>query len=170
MLKDKRILVGFGVFIVLLVLGGGYYFLSQSSQKPVTKARSTYTIGKVSPQEIGLSIEMGSDASCLANKKNNQVKFTLDKGGEYKSVVGVFSYEADVSAQDRAEGAGDKITQSVEVDKDVNGDKVDSGFKLMGSCSKNVCRCDTGVSSVDLVLKLTKKDGSVYQSEKSLSF
>lgn len=169
MLKDKKVLIGI-VIAVIIVLGAAYMLFgkkSNSSLEPTPEAQDQ-TVQSLSPEDIGLKMEAGSDASCLVTKKNNQVKFIVEKASDIKNVVGDISYEADVPASEKVEGGNDRVVQSLEVEKEAKNGKIDSGFKLMGTCSKNVCRCDTGVKSIDLILKITKTDGKIYEAKDTL--
>lgn len=171
MLKDKKVIGGI-VIVVLLLLGGAFMLLGKrtSSNNVPTTPTMDVQVEKISPEELGLKMEVGSDTSCLVTRKNNQVKFTIDKASDIKNVIADLSYEADVPAAERLEGGNDRVVQSLEVEKSPSGGKIDSGFKLLGTCSKNVCRCDTGVSAVDIILKITKTDGKIFEAKDTLKF
>lgn len=118
-----------------------------------------YLLGKhhSSPQ---LSMEIGSFKTCQVNPKNNQVKFTIANASDIKHVSWIFSYSSDIPPSEQVEGATGKINQSLGGEKSVNSSSFGSGYELMGTCSKGICRCDIGVSSVNLDATVTYKDGS----------
>lgn len=165
MMKDKRILGGVigGVVIIVLVVvmmlmrGGnpGAPTLSSSQNE-------TTPVAKLSPEDIGLEMVLAPD------KKH--IKFTANKLTDIKKLEWEFSYDSDVpKTADFPDSAGQKITQSFSGQADITSQTYESTFRELGTCSKNICRFDTGVSSVNLLVKVTKSDGKLYQVNDTLS-
>ena len=146
MLKNRSLLIGISVAAILLVLGGGYFlFLRKAPGTAQVNQTDNQDAGpvKLSPGDIGLTLSASPD--------KKKVKFAISKLDGIKGVEYQVTYEADSTAQEIAEG-GDK-----RVDRGITGaSKLDSSSSSyespwldLGSCSKNVCRYDTGIKSVD---------------------
>lgn len=158
-MKHKNFII-LGVVFLLILFVGGYFLLGNKTQpklKEETRSVEEEVI-TLKPEEIGLQI-MAS-----ANKK--QVKFIINKLNGIQSIEYELSYEADAVSGDeqrisRGIAGEDVIKPGMK--------KYESKFLDLGSCSSGTCRYDTGVESVNLLLKLTKDDGKVYQVEDSLS-
>jgi hypothetical protein len=150
-MKSKPVLLGLLV-LVLLLIGGGYFFLSNRSAEPVEEEDAIVEeeLESLSPEEIGLEMTASS------NKK--QVKFVINKP---EGITGV-EYELTYTAGD---GQQRGVIGMVE---DISGDTIESKFLDLGSCSSGTCKYDTGVETVNLLLKVTKEDEKTYQVEDSL--
>lgn len=144
---------------------GGYMLLGNKSTKTADDAGlsgpALDDAIKLSPSEVGLEL------TATANKK--QVKFTLTKAVGVKKVEYELSYEAD-SAGGKDDESGGRITRGVAGEDVIDSDQTTYESKLLdlGSCSSGTCRYDKGVTSVHLLLKLTKSDGKIYQVEQDL--
>lgn len=162
-MKDKRFLIVGVVILILVMLGGGYFFLNSrgadSDAEEVSEFEEDYP--ELSPEEIGLEIE--------ANSNGKQVRFTIGEAGDIESIEYDLSYEADLSGAEAAEGGEGRIQRGVTGEDRVDGETYTSEWLDLGSCSSGTCRYDTGIEEVTLVIKLTKKDGSIYQVEDSLT-
>lgn len=157
-MKQKKFII-LGIFFLLILVVGGYFLLGNKSQQEPEETRSVEEeVINLKPEDIGLKIVSS------ANKK--QVKFIIDKLNGIQSIEYELFYEADgVSGDEQriSRGiAGEDVIQP-------GMKKYESKFLDLGSCSSGTCRYDTGVESVNLLLKLTKGDGKVYQVEDSLS-
>jgi hypothetical protein len=150
-MKSKPVLLGLLV-LVLLLIGGGYFFLSNRSAEPAEEEDAIVEeeLESLSPEEIGLEMTASS------NKK--QVKFVINKP---EGITGV-EYELTYTAGD---GQQRGVIGMVE---DISGDTIESKFLDLGSCSSGTCKYDTGVETVNLLLKVTKEDEKTYQVEDSL--
>lgn len=163
-LKNKPLLIGV-VVLVLLVLGGGFYVLSSNKKAaaPVDTSQDQ-AILDMKPDEIGLSMALTPD--------NKKVKFKADKLDGVAHLEWEFSYDADIPA-DSADGGstdGGKVTQSFGGETDVHGSSYESVFRELGTCSTGgKCRYDTGIDKVDILIKVTKSDGKIYQVKDSIS-
>ena len=155
------------------MLGAGFFVLSNTARKAQDDQQSvpiSDIVPTINPDDLGLKIEAGSDRRCLVNATNNQIRFSIENTQGIKHVDGVVTYDADIPSTEQVEGSSGKVSQQFEIESDVNaGEPFTSKYGLMGTCSKNVCRCDSGVSQVKLILKVTKTDGKIYSSEKTLS-
>jgi len=165
---NKNLLIG-AALVVLLLVGGYFLFANKSTTQTSEENVVDEEIPEISSEELGIDLELGSDRSCLAKSTDNQVRFTMNKTSDIKHVTWVVTYDADIPKSEQVEGASDKVNQSFENESDVSsGEAFTSEYGLMGTCSKNVCRCDTGVENVKFIFKVTKEDGKVYQAEKTL--
>lgn len=158
-------MIGLGVVVIVLIIGGYFLF----SQKPKTKTNSpanmtqdSEMVQKLSPQAIGLTMETSPD--------NKKVRFSVTKASDIKAIEYQIMYEADSTAQEIAEG-GDKRVQRG-ITGDVESSKIGSSYQSdwidLGSCSSGTCRYDKGVTSLQMTLKVTKKDGKTYEVDTSL--
>lgn len=112
------------------------------------------------PEDVGLKL--------VASANKRQVKFSLEKASDIKSIEYELSYEAD-STGGSDEGDGGRITRGVAGEDTLDGDSTyESKYLDLGSCSSGTCRYDKGVTKVHLLLKLTKSDNKVYQVEQDL--
>ncbi len=173
LLQNRKVLILFIVILVLLILAGGFFFLSAkniSSQNAENANSSSgqsqeQMIGTMQPSDIGLQMVLRSDGKAI--------RFTADKLDGIKTLEWNFTYQADIPVADQtADNAGSKVTQEFGSDSPVNVDgksSYASEFRELGTCSSGHCRYDTGITSVDLIMKVTKTDGSVYQIKDSIN-
>ena len=172
-LKNSKVLGGVIVLLVVLILGGGlwYFIAAKSSSNQANQSQEnslggqTQTIGTLSPSDIGLQLVLRSD--------NKAVKFIANKLGGVKSLEWNFTYQADIPLSDQNQyNQGQKVTQEFGSDSPVilNGKtSYESQFRELGTCSSGVCRYDSGVTSVQLEMKVTKLDGSIYKVDDSIN-
>lgn len=150
---NKNLLVGLSLAL-LIVLGSGYYVLFANkptvSEAPPPSPEETVLMLK--PEDIGLTLTARSD--------KRAVKFEIAKSSDISSVEYQVTYTAEGDIPRGAIG-------NIEVE---SGDEmIESNYIDLGTCSSNKCKYDVVVSPVSLLLKITKKDGKVYQVEDSLS-
>lgn len=165
MLKNKNLLIIIGVVILILLSAGGYFlFAGKAPAKPAVTQTQTADTGpqKLNPEDIGLKISASPD--------KQKVKYEIAKLQGIKSVSYELTYEADASQQDISEGSEPRIQRGVTGDADLKSgtSSYTSAWLDLGSCSKNVCKYDKGVKSVNMIFKITKTDNKVYSVEKSL--
>ena len=167
MKNNKNLLIIIAVVVVLLLGVGGYLVFGRKAAAPATtqKQFTEDDAIKIKPSEIGLTMELSPD--------KRKVRFIAAKLDGAKSLERTFDSDADIPPDQRSEGDGNsKVSQafgSLEP-VDVSGkSSYTSEFRELGTCSSGHCRCDTGVEKVNLVLKMTKTDGKVYQVEDSIS-
>lgn len=157
-MQNKNYII-IGVIALLLVGVGGFFFLSNRSGDPVAPVDESLDeeVITLTPEEIGLVLE--------ASANNKQVKFIIGKPEGITELEYELSYEADAAG-----GEDERISRGVAGEDELDGteETYESKFLDLGSCSSGTCRYDTGVTSVNLLLKLTKSDGKVYQVEDSL--
>ncbi len=152
-MKNKKAIIA-AVGIVLLVLSGvGYFILSPKKsslppQAPEPQVVKEETILTLSPEEIGLTL--------TAIESNRKVLMEITKTSGLLSVDYELSY---ISKGDIPRGVLGTI--------DVKSNKPIKHEIVLGTCS-DVCHYDQDVSNIKLILKVTKSDNKVYQSEKTL--
>ena len=165
-MKNKNLVIGIAVVLILVVLGGGYFLFAKksgsSSTQQSTQGQDSMTAQTLDPEAIGLSLTATSD--------KKKVQFKISKLQGIKSIEYELTYQANATAQEKAEGSDAQVQRGITGDAKINsGDSsYDSPALDLGTCSSGTCHYDTGVTSVDLVLKVTKTDGKVYQVEKKL--
>lgn len=172
MMKNRNILIGAIVVLVVVIILGGIFLLAGHNQAASSTASDSsqtgsqeQTVGTLTPADIGLQMVLSPD--------DKKIKFTADKLDGVKTLEWNFTYDADIPASDQtADNAGSKVTQEFGSDQPVNvvgKISYESPFRELGTCSSGHCRYDTGITSVSIVMKVTKTDGNVYQIKDSIS-
>jgi hypothetical protein len=160
MFKNRTVQIVLGVVLALVVLAGGYFFIAGSSANPEDEYMADEVIETLSPDEIGLTI------TAKPNKKS--VKFAIAKMDGIKSIEYQLTYEADSTKEEQSESGETRIQRGITGEvKEASGSSYESPWLDLGSCSKNVCRYDSGVKSVDLTLKIVKSNGKIYEVKKT---
>jgi hypothetical protein len=152
LLKDKRILIA-GVVLILIVAGIGIFlFFNSTSTKQAQNVNETPTqtpqIPTISADSIGLTLKpgIGGKTVLVSISNTNGIKAIdyelsyISKGNIPRGAIGSFDLT--------------KKTVSKEI--------------ILGTCS-DVCHYDTDISNIKIILKITKNDGKVYQSQAFLS-
>lgn len=153
-MKNKNVLIAGWIVVSLVLLGGGYYVFSLSTQKPSPVAAQSEIQEKVVPTVVPK--ELGLILSARADKK--AVKFAIS------NVSGITSVEYEITYV----AAGD-IPRGVIGILEPTAGKLESKYIDLGTCSSGKCKYDAGVTSVKFLLKITKTDGKIYQAEDTLS-
>ncbi|MEK7551563.1 MAG: hypothetical protein AAB532_03105 [Patescibacteria group bacterium] len=151
LLKDRKFqLVGIAV-IAIVVLLAGFIFLKNaktSDQQVNTNILPTeIPIPTISPEELGLTIEEGTPGKT--------VLVTVENIDGITSIEYELSYLAEGSLPRGA--IGQINLKKTPASKDIT----------LGTCS-DVCHYDKEISDIKVVLKITKDDGSVFQSTATL--
>ncbi|MDO8639854.1 MAG: hypothetical protein Q7R53_02915 [bacterium] len=152
-MKNKNIFIGISVLFLIILVVGGYYVLS-AQKKPASiepEVTQQEVIPTIMPDELGLIL--------MARSDKKAIKFEITNISGITSVDYEINYLAKGSIPRGAIG-------HVEVKSDQN--KISTNYIELGSCSSGKCKYDEGVTSVKLLLKITKSDGKVFQAEKSL--
>lgn len=162
MFKNKNVQTGLIIFLVIAILGGGYFFVagkSKTKKEPVA-TQTQDVITSLTAEALGLSMEMSPD--------NKKVRIIIDNAKDIKIIEYQITYEADATAQELSEGGEDRVARGITGEAKVKSGSFESEWLDLGSCSKNVCKYDTGVTSLELTLKITKKDGKLYEASDTL--
>lgn len=150
-MKNKKIVIGI-IVLILLVLGGGYFALF-SNKKPAEKIdlepqATEETILTLSPEDIGLTL------TAIDNNRKVLMEIT--------NTSGLSSLEYELSYTSKGD-----IPRGVLGTIDVKSNKPIKHEIVLGTCS-DVCHYDQEVSNIKVILKVTKSDNKVYQTEKTL--
>lgn len=152
---SKKIIIILVILILLSLVGGGYYFFAaeQESKPKIVEPPQVQeeVIPTANPEDLGFKLTARSDKKA--------VKFEVLNIKDILSVDYELSYLAQGNIPRGAIG-------HVEVKPDDV--KISTSYIDLGSCSSGKCKYDEGVTSVKMILKINKKDGKVYSSEKSL--
>jgi hypothetical protein len=164
MFKNKKVLVIVGILVAVVLLAGIYFFIANKSKTDVKEDEfaAEQVVEEISPEEIGLTME--------ANSSNKAVRFKIAKADGITSIEYQVVYEADSTAAEQREGGEERVQRGITGEAMIKAGQssYQSDWLDLGSCSKNVCRYDSGVESVMLTLKIVKDDGKVYQVEQTL--
>lgn len=152
--------------VVLILVGASVYILSSRKSNPNQPlGQAIEVIPTIAPNEIGLDF--------VAKPDKKYVKFTINKPDGIEKVDYEISYDAIAPQDSSGEGGGGKVTQSLAgslAKKDVKNGKLGIDWRELGTCSTGgLCRFDQGITSVNLILKLTKTDNKVFQVETSIT-
>lgn len=162
--KNRNILIIFGV-VVLLILGAGIYFVASNNSQQTTTQQSfvSNSVQTLSPSAIGLKLE--------ASPNKKKVRFTIAKASDIKGIEYELTYEADSTAQERSEGSNARVQRGITGQENIKAGSstYQSSWLILGSQSANIVRYDTGVNSVNIILKITKTNNKVYQVQDSLN-
>ncbi|RJQ37948.1 hypothetical protein C4559_02615 [Candidatus Microgenomates bacterium] len=152
-MKNKNTIIIVIVF-VLIVAGGGYFVLSQNTaKKPIaSQAQEEEVVPTILPDDIGLKTTLRDDKKAI--------KFEIN-AKDIESIEYQISYTKEVNGEQVSEGLIGEAKSSGE-------DKIEIKYREFGTCSSGKCRYDKVVSSVKILLKIIKKDGKVFQSEKTV--
>lgn len=144
-LKSRNFLIG-AIVLVVVILVGSFLFLKGSVPKTALneQAQTEAPVPTISPDELGLTLEAAPD--------ENLVYITVENPEGIKEI----KYELTYMAEDILRGTEGMINLNKKPVK-----------VYLGSCS-DVCHPDKDISKIEVVLKITKNDGNVYQSESSL--
>jgi hypothetical protein len=161
MFKDRKVQIGAGIVAVLLLVTGFLVFGNRSTPQEEPESQEQ-GVQSISPEELGLKLTARDDGKA--------VKFEVGKASDIKSLEYELVYEADSTQQEISEGGEPRVQRGITGESEIESGKntYESEWLDLGSCSRNVCRYDTGVDSVTLTLKITKGEGKVYQSEDTL--
>ena len=149
-MKNQKVIVGIaGVLLILIV---GYFLIfNKSTKEPVVaepQVAEEETILTLSPEEIGLTL------TAIENYKKVVMEIT--------NTSGLSSLEYELSYTSKGD-----IPRGVLGTIDVKSNKPIKHEIVLGTCS-DVCHYDQEVSNIKVILKVTKSDNKVYQSEKTL--
>lgn len=162
--KNRTVIIILAVLAGLSLLLGGWLFMVNKSNSAVEDDGfiDEQVVEKMEASEIGLTME--------ANDSNKAVKFMIEKADGIKTIEYQVTYEADSTAAEQSEGGEARVQRGITGEAMIKGGEAsfESDWLDLGSCSKNVCRYDTGVESVTLTLKIVKDDGKVYEVEQTL--
>lgn len=153
LLKDKRILTAGAVVLVLIVLVGGLFlFLGKGNKDQsgtgVEALPTQIPVPTITADSIGLSLKVGTPGKTIIATVSNTEGITD------------IEYELTYTAKgDIPRGTLGKI----ELTKNPARAEI-----TLGTCS-DVCHYDEDVSNIKIVLKVTKEDGKVYQSQATLA-
>jgi len=152
--KNKKVIIALIVFVLIVLLGVGFFLLSSNKDTPeqaVVEEETPIeeTVDVLSPQDIGLVL--------TKNINNAKVIMEIGKTDDILSLDYELSYIAKgdiprgVIGRIENKSSGKPIKQEI----------------VLGTCS-DVCHYDEDVTNITLLLKVVKKDNAVYSVEKSL--
>jgi hypothetical protein len=149
--KNAVIFAGVGVLVVVLLIVAALVFNKPSNQ--ANQNANVYptqaVIPTIKPEEIGLVLKWGVEGKTVIT--------SVSKTEGISSIEYELSYK---SKGDIPRGAFGKFDLKQTTPKN----EID-----LGTCSSGVCKYDVGITDVKIVLKITKNDGKVYQSQASLA-
>lgn len=141
-MKNKTALIA-AIAILLIVIGGGI-FLAKSFSKPAETIDDEEQISNLPPVDPSVKVVVNAKPDGKAVVLSvSSIPFGTE------SIEYEFSYN---TGEGLPKGALGKI--------DVNGKSEVTKEILLGTCSKNTCTYDTGVTAADLVLKFNHPDGA----------
>lgn len=142
MKKNTTLLVSLGVLI--LVIGGGVLLVKSLSMPVSTSPEEEEEVVQLPPADPSIEVTLGKGSD---SKSVDLTVAKIPTGTE--SVEYELSY---ITGEGLPKGALGKISLSGK-------DNVARNI-LLGTCSRNTCSYDTGVTSVKLVLRFNHPDGA----------
>ncbi len=157
---NRNLLIVIVVFLILALIGG-YFFISGRNSDTVEETGSVQQeLPKISAEELGLEIIPSSDLK--------YIQFRVANLKDITHLEWEFTYDA--IAPDTGDGGGGLVTQGFGGEAEIKPGESEflSERRELGTCSTGgKCRFDTGIERVDLIVKVTKADGKVYQADLS---
>ncbi len=150
MKKDKKILIAIIAGLVVVIAVVLFFVFGRGSSSQTTQNQeeeAMQVIPTIEPEEIGFDLTAG--------KEGKTVILEVAKTTGLEVVEYTLSYLDDEGIERGAYGQLD-LDETPAI-KEIT----------LGTCS-DVCHYDEGVESVNIVLKITKTNGKVYQLEKTL--
>jgi hypothetical protein len=148
--KNKNIIIAIAAVLVVIIAVVLFAVFGKSSSTPKAQTpeeEAIQVIPSIAPEEIGFDLTAGTGG--------HTVILEVAKISKLKTVEYTLSY-LDKSGIERG-AYGQLDLKKAPATKEIT----------LGTCS-DVCHYDEGVSSVKIVLKVTKDDEKVYQLEKTL--
>ena len=154
-LKDKKV-IGFLTIAVVLIIGGAVFAFMRGAGRSSTPSDNFVQeeLPILTPEDIGLEVTVRQDGKALM--------FEVTKADDIERIEYEITYEKEIDGEAVSEGLYGEM--NIAVDGITKTD-----FREFGTCSSGVCRYDKVVSDVKITMKVNKKDGKVYQVEKSVS-
>jgi len=153
--KNKKVIIALVVFVLIVLLGVGFFVLSSNKDTPeqvVVEVETPIeeTVNVLFPQDIGLVL--------TKNVNNTKVIMEIGNTDDILSLDYELSYTA----------KGD-IPRGVigHIENKVKGKPIKQEI-VLGTCS-DVCHYDEDVTNIMLLLKVAKTDNAVYSVEKTLN-
>ncbi len=166
LLHNSKLLIGVGVVLFVLLIGVGVYFMvaGQKQEGPqIDQTAQQQVFPTIVPEDLGLTFE--------AKPGNQYVRFAIAHASDITHVTYTISYDAIATASEG--GDGGIVSQGLDGEikqTDIKNGKAAIDWRILGTCSTGgKCRFDQGVKEVHLLLKITKKDGKIYQAETLLT-
>lgn len=154
MRKNNIYLLAGGLAVIILAVGGLLFWVNAGrapdAEDQTPREVITESYEKIDPEDIGLTLSPRADGKAVILKITeledlSSVEYELSylaKGDIPRGVIGTIQVKP--------------------------GDREISRELLLGTCSRNVCKYDEGVTSVTLIGKVTKTDGKIYSVEQTL--
>jgi len=166
MAKNKNLIIIGAVIVVLLILSGSYFIFlgkksSTSNQAPASQSQSEQAqsseedqsqspVPTITDSQLGLSL--------TAEDNDQKVLIQINNTNDIQSIDYQLSYTSTGN-----------IPRGILGSFNINQGQPASQEIVLGTCS-DVCHYDTGVTSVQLTLKVVKTDNNTYQLVKTLNF
>lgn len=149
LVKNNKLLLIGGVVLIVLLVGGLVLFSNKSATSSTAPTATQESVPTISADSIGLTLKPGSDS--------HRVVMDVSKTSDIQALDYELSYIAKGNIPRGALGhidvkSGQKVHQEM----------------YLGTCS-DVCHPDSGVTGIKIIVKVTKTDGKIYQSEASTS-
>lgn len=147
---NKKILIPVIIVIVLIIGGGAYFVAGRTTGKELKEpqAQQEIVIPTIAPSDLGLSLSSRADKKAII--------LEIDKIQDISVIDYELSYTSKGNIPRGAIGHVEIKPTDTKIKKEI----------VLGTCS-DVCHYDEGVSNIKLILKITKNDGKVYQTEQS---
>lgn len=150
---NKKTGIIVGILALLLILTGVVVYKAVFSAKPVAQVTEDITPVMLPPVDSSISVELTKSTSAA-----NTVVISISGLGSKMTTI---AYEMTYDSQGLIKGVNSGSKPA-----DVAGKDVFEREIYLGTCSRNVCKPDTGVSKVTLNLEFTDTSGQKSQFSK----
>jgi hypothetical protein len=152
-MKSKMTLIYAGLAFLLLITGGIVWKVISGNNAPVTPVKEEQVVEILPPVDASVIVTVKKSTSAA----NTVVMGVTGLAGKMTSI----GYELSYESQGLVKGvnSGSKPI-------DVAGKETFERDIYLGTCSRNVCKPDAGVTNVSVVMEFTGTDGKKSQFSK----
>lgn len=154
-MKNKQILIGVAIVAVILALVSGFVVKNMTGSRP-TSLESREPEESLEPLDPAIKVALAWSKA----KENTVVLSVTGLGNQVKSLAYEFSYES--KGLIKGVNSGSKPI-------DTNGQDSFSREVYLGTCSRNDCKPDLGVSKISVVLEFNNVSGKKSQFSQDFS-
>ncbi len=150
LLKNKLLLVGIVVLILVLGIGGFLFFQSRGGATQEEVIEEVTDVKTLKPEDIGLELSISDD--------NKIISLEAAKLDGITSIEYDISYDAEVTEDGQDFVAVRGVTGNLDIK---SGESVVSKDIDLGTCSRNVCKYDNVVGAITFNIRVNYSNGEV---------
>lgn len=155
---DKRVVIIAVVVLLLVFVGGGAFFIlgkTKNSMISPTPAPTSSIIPTLTPDEIGLNF--------IATPDKKKVKLSISNLNGVAVLDYIITYDADSPDDPSIKVPRGTSGENIQIEE--GQETFETDYIDLGSCSSGRCKYYSGIEEINLLVKITKTDGTVHQVE-----